>query len=77
MSTPPTMPMDPGQSAPQAKKTSPLVWILAGIGIFIVLCMVTCSIGGFFLMHKVKEAGFDSALMQKNPGLAMAKMVRR
>ncbi len=69
------MPLDPGQPGPQAKKTSPLVWILAGIGIFVVLCMVTCSVGSYFLWHKVKEAGFDSELMQKNPGAAMAKMV--
>jgi hypothetical protein len=75
MSAPPTMPMDPGQPGPQVKKTSPLVWILAGIGIFVVLCMVTCGIGSYFLMHKIKDAGFDSSLMQKNPGLAMAKMV--
>ena len=67
---------DPQTGAPiTVKKTSPLVWILAGIGIFVVLCMVTCSIGSYFLMHKLKNAGFDSDLMQKNPGAAMAKMV--
>ncbi len=76
MSTPPTMP-DPnsGGQPVVVKKTSPLVWILAGIGIFMVLAMATCAIGGYYFMHKVKEAGFDPELMQKNPGAAMAKMV--
>jgi hypothetical protein len=67
---------DPQTGAPiAAKKTSPLVWILAGIGGFIVLCMVGCGIIGYFAMHKLKDAGFDSDLMKKNPGLAMTKMV--
>ncbi len=73
MSTPPNIPMQSGEPVP--KKTSPLVWILAGVGGFIVLCMVGCGILGYFAMHKLKEAGFDADLMQKNPNLAMIKMV--
>jgi hypothetical protein len=65
--------MQSGEPAP--KKTSPLVWILAGVGGFIVLCMVGCGVILYFGMHKLKEAGFDSDLMQKNPGLAMTKMI--
>lgn len=67
---------DPQTGAPiAAKKTSPLVWILAGVGGFIVLSMIGCGVIGYFAMHKLKDAGFDSDLMQKNPGLAMTKMV--
>jgi hypothetical protein len=76
MSTvPPSMsPSDvPPQSA--AKKTSPLVWILAGIGVIVVLAMITCGVGAFFIGRGLKNAGFDSDLMKKNPGLAMTKMV--
>jgi hypothetical protein len=77
MSTP-NVPLnfDPQTGAPiTAKKTSPLVWILAGVGGFIVLCMIGCGVIGYIAMHKLKDAGFDSELMQKNPGLAMTKMV--
>jgi hypothetical protein len=75
MSTvPPSMsPSDVPQ--PAAKKTSPLVWILAGIGIIVVLAMITCGVGAFFISRGLKNAGFDSDLMKKNPGLAMTKMV--
>jgi hypothetical protein len=72
MSTPPNMPL---QSGAAPKKTSPLVWILAGVGGFIVLCMIGCAAIGFFFVHKVREAGFDADLMQRNPGLAMTKMI--
>lgn len=71
MSSPPNMPPQPGVP----KKTSPLVWILAGVGGFIVLCMIGCAAIGFFFVHKVKEAGFDADLMKRNPGLAMTKMI--
>jgi hypothetical protein len=30
---------------------------------------------GYFLVNKVKQAGFDPALMEKNPGLAVAKIL--
>jgi hypothetical protein len=40
--------------------------------------MATCSIGAYMAYrtakHVITSAGFDSDLMQKNPGLAMAKM---
>ena len=77
MSTvPPSMPSSDVPQQPAAKKTSPLVWILAGIGIIVVLAMVTCGVGAFFIGRAVKNTiGFDSDLMKKNPGLAMTKMV--
>lgn len=76
MSTvPPSMPQSDVPPQPAAKKTSPLVWILAGIGIIVVLATITCGVGAFFIGRAVKNAGFDSGLMKKNPGLAMTKMV--
>ena len=34
----------------------------------------SCAVIGFYAMHKVKQASFDSDLMKKNPALAGAKM---
>lgn len=70
-----TMPNTPESGVPAPKKTSPIVWILAGVGGFIMLCMVGCGVVFYMGMHKLKEAGFDSELMQKNPGMAMTKMM--
>lgn len=66
-----TPPVAPG--APP-KKISPLVWILGGFGVLMCLGLLTCGIVGFMAMRAVKNAGFDPDLMQRNPGLAMAKM---
>jgi hypothetical protein len=41
---------------------------------FILLSFASCSVIGFYALHKVKQAGFDSDLMRKNPALATAKM---
>jgi len=76
MSTP--MPPDPSYGAPiqpVARKTSPIVWILAIVGGLLVLGMVACGIVGYIAVKTVQHAGFDSDLMKKNPGLAMTKMV--
>lgn len=67
--------MPPQGQAPAAKKTSIWVWILGGIAVLFFVIMLTCSVGGYLLYRGVKSAGFDSELMNKNPGLAMAKMV--
>jgi hypothetical protein len=67
-----TMP-PPVPGAP-AKKTSPLVWILGGLVVLMFGGMLTCGIVGFLAIRAVKNAGFDPDLMQRNPGLAMAKM---
>jgi hypothetical protein len=73
MSTTPTPAPQPPAGTPP-KKSNALLWIL---GIFggLVLFGILAVVGiGFFVMHKVKQTGMDSALMQKNPGLAAAKM---
>lgn len=66
-----TPPVAPG--AP-AKKISPLVWILGGFAVLMFGGLLTCGVVGFLAMRAVKNAGFDPDLMQRNPGLAMAKM---
>jgi hypothetical protein len=70
-------PQAPMQAAPVvvASKTSPLVWILVAVAGLFVLGIVSVIGTGFFVMHKAKEAGFDSDLMRRNPGLAVAKLV--
>ncbi len=60
---------------PIKKKTSPLVWILAGIGAFLLLIAIVVVGAGFFLFHKVKQAGLDPDLMRRNPALATVKMM--
>jgi hypothetical protein len=75
MSSPTPPNMEPQGTAPAAKKTSIWVWILGGIAIFLFAITLTCGIVGYLGMRMIKSAGFDSELMKKNPGLAMAKMV--
>jgi hypothetical protein len=70
---PPPMPGAPGAPAP--KKTSPVVWVLAGCGVLVVLIAGALAIGGFFIAHKVKQAGIDPELLQKHPELAAVKMM--
>jgi hypothetical protein len=50
------------------------VWILIAAGVVIVMGLAAIGIGGYFLVKRVQNAGFDPTLMQKNPGLALAKM---
>jgi hypothetical protein len=64
--------MGPQQMAPN--KTPAWVWILVALGVVIVLGIAAVSIGSYFIIRGVRNAGFDSSLMQSNPGLAMAKM---
>jgi len=59
--------------APQ-RRTSPLVWVLVVIlGLFVLGGLATVGTG-LFIAHKVRQAGFDSGLMRRNPGYAVAKM---
>jgi hypothetical protein len=67
----------PAYAAPAGgkKKTSPIVWIAAVvIGLFLLIGIGVLGVG-FFVAHKVKNAGLDTELMQKNPALAAAKMM--
>jgi hypothetical protein len=62
-------------AAPAARKTSPLVWILVIIVGLFVLGFIGVVGTGMFIVHKAKQAGFDSELMQRNPAYAAAKMI--
>ena len=69
------MPPDMQGQPPVAKKTSVWVWVLGGCGVLVVVVVLAFAVAGYVGMKMIKSAGFDSELMQKNPGLAMAKMV--
>jgi hypothetical protein len=60
---------------PAQRKTSPIVWILLIIVGLFVLAGVGTIAGGYFLVHKARQAGLDTDLLQRNPGLAISKMV--
>jgi len=61
--------------APAPRQTSPLVWVLVIILGLFVLGFIGVVGTGYFLVHKARQAGFDPALMSRNPGLAVAKLV--
>jgi hypothetical protein len=69
--TPTTQPA----AAPPGKKHGPLFWILLVFGGLVVLGGILVVSGGLFFMSKLRQAGVDPALMQKSPGLAMAKIL--
>jgi len=68
-------PQYPQQQLPPGKKSNVLLWVLGSIAVLLFGITLTCGAIGYFVMHKVKQAGFDSDLMKSNPGLAMTKMV--
>jgi hypothetical protein len=70
-------PFPPQQSfpPPPQKKSKALMWVLVGCGTFIVLGVIVVILGGYFVFNKAKQAGFDPDLMEKNPQLAVAKMM--
>ena len=73
---PPPPPFFPQQAPlPPGKKSNILIWIVGGVVVVVLGFTAMCGIGGFLLMHKAKEAGFDGSLLSKNPGYAAAKMV--
>jgi len=74
-SNPPVAPPPGGQPYPQpSQKSNALKWILIGVGLFFLVGALTIAGLGFFVVHKVKEAGLDPDLIKRNPGLAVAKL---
>jgi len=60
----------PGAVVP--RKTSPVVWILVGVlGLFVLGGVAVVGTLRYF----VHRAGIDPELMQRNPGLAVSKMI--
>ena len=64
----------PGPVAAKKGK-GPLFWILLVVVAFFVVISVALIGGGLFVAHKVKQAGIDPELVEKNPGLAAAKLI--
>ena len=64
-------------AAPVQRKTSPLVWVLVIILGLFALGAIAVVGTGLFIVHKVRQAGFDPELMKQNPGLAITKMIAR
>lgn len=58
----------PSQPPAAKKKTSPVVWVLAGCLGLIVIGAVILTVGGFFVARKVEQAG-------GNPAFAAAKLI--
>jgi hypothetical protein len=74
-SAPPPAPTAPIAAAPVQRKTSPIVWVLVIVlGLFVLAGIGTVA-AGYFVVHKVRQAGFDPDLMRRNPGLAVSKMI--
>ena len=71
-------PPDPFASSqpplPPGKKPNILIWILGGIVVLMIGVTAMCGLAGFFILHKAKQAGFDSGLLTTNPAYAAAKM---
>ena len=75
MSAPAPMPQAGPGVAPAPRKTSPIVWVLVIVLGLFVLGFIGVVGTGYFLVHKARQAGFDPALMSRNPGLAVAKLI--
>ena len=77
MSSMPTSPQTPGGVPPVPVKSSGATLLLWIVGIVVGLLLISfgsCAVLSFYAVHKVRQAGFDSDLMKKNPALAAAKM---
>ena len=70
--TPPAPTAVPPVAPSVAKKTSPLVWILAGCGGLLVLGAIAASLTLYFIAHKAKQAAH---MIEKNPALAVTRMI--
>lgn len=71
----PQYPQQPGYPLQaQKKKTSPVVWVLLGVGAFFLLIII--SVAGLvgFGIYKARQAGVDPDLIRRNPTIAAVKM---
>lgn len=74
---PPANPQMYGASfqPPVKKGLGPLGWILIVLGSLFMLFVLVILAGGYFIVHKVRQAGLDADLMKRNPGLAVTKLI--
>lgn len=68
------VPPPPAPGVPP-KKTSPVVWILAGCGGIIVIGVLAILALGGLVYFKAKQAGLDPQLLQRHPELAAVKLM--
>ncbi len=59
----------------EKKGLSPLAWVGIGCGALVVIAIVVVVGVGWWGVHKLKQAGFDPELWQKNPAQAAAKVI--
>ena len=59
----------------EKKGLGAVAWIAIGCGVITLLVVIIFVAGGLFVAHKVKEAGIDPGLWEKNPTLAASKMI--
>ena len=64
-----------GVRCPPKKKMSPWFWATVGVGALLAILLIVIVAGGLFVWYKVRQAGLDPGLMQRNPALAVAKIV--
>jgi hypothetical protein len=69
-------PQYPGGPPPPPKKGSKvLLWGLVGCTSLLLIGVTLAITGGYFVYNKAKEMGFDPELMEKQPALAVAKIL--
>lgn len=73
--TPAPAAMPPVNIGAPKKKRGPLFWILTGCGTLVVLAAIVVMVGGWWAYRAVKQAGLDPELMEKNPAMAVAKLM--
>ena len=54
----------PPSGLPPAKKNNVILWIVVGVGGFVVLVGVAVLAGGLFLIHRAREAGLDNVTIE-------------
>lgn len=64
-----------GPPPPPGKGSKVLLWSLVGCGSLIVIVAISIVLGGYFLINKAKEMGFDPELMEKEPARAVGKII--
>jgi len=71
---PPGVPPSAAAAPQKSSGAKVLFWILGIVLGLILIGFGSCAVIGFYAMHKIRQAGFDSELAKKNPALAGAKM---
>jgi hypothetical protein len=66
----------PQPGVPPPKKSNVLKWVLIGVAALVFCIVLAGGIVTYFVVRTVKNAGFDAELMQRNPGLALARMAQ-